>query len=314
MRSFVSKLFAALLWVALLGLVGYLGYQHYYNLPCQNPIEYKIGALDPRFGVSQSAFLADIQEASNLWSTAAGKKLFAYNPKGNLTINLVYDDRQKITQQENALTTDINQNKQVADSVKQQFTSLRDQYTSAQTQYQTDLAAFNQAEATYNAQVTYWNDKGGAPAKEYAALQAQKNTLAAQRAALEDERLKVNSLADQVNALIDNYNLLVGHINTTVDAINNDGLTGTEFEEGVYISDQAGTRINIYQFNSKIYFLRVLAHELGHSLGLGHNSGTDSIMNPINQSKSLVLSADDLAALTAECQQQDSILKFVKTL
>jgi hypothetical protein len=300
-KPFVEKLFAALLWAVLLGFVGYLAYQHYHNLPCQNQIEYKIGALDPRFGVSQSTFLADIQQASSLWSNAEGKKLFEYNPQGSLTINLVYDDHQKITQQEDALTTNIDQNKQVADSVKQQFTSLRDQYNAAQAQYQADLAAFNQAQTDYTRQVTYWNEKGGAPPKEYAALQEQKNALSTQRASLEDERLKVNGLAEQVNALIDKYNLLVSHINTTVDAINNDGLTGTEFEEGVYISDDAGERINIYQFNSKTYFIRVLAHELGHSLGLGHNNGPDSIMNPVNQSKSLALSAQDIASLQAEC-------------
>jgi hypothetical protein len=303
MKLFSGKLFSVLLWAALIGLLGYRAYLYYEGQPCKNPIEYKIGTLDPRFGVSQEQFLADIKQAGALWSTAEHKTLFEYNPTGSLTINLIYDDRQKITQQENALNSSIDQNKQVADSVKQEFSSLKEKYTAAQAQYSQDLAAYNKAQTDYNNQVAYWNEQGGAPSREYAALQSQKNALTAQRATLETERQKVNALAAQINALIDKYNLLVSHINDTVDAINNDGLAGTQFEEGVYISDREGTRINIYQFNNKTYFIRVLAHELGHSLGLQHNDGANSIMSPVNQSKSLTLSQDDLSAIAALCKK-----------
>lgn len=302
MRFFAQKLFSLLLWLLLIGLVGYLAYQHYYNLPCQKPIEYKVGTLDPRFGVTKAQFLADIAQAGSLWSKATGKTLFEYNPNGSLTINLVYDDRQKITQQEQSLTSTIDATKGVADSVKQQYTALQSSYQSAYAAYQAALAQYIQTQSVYNSQVEYWNSKGGAPSKEYAQLQAQKSTLDGQRASLLQQQANANDLAAQINALIDKYNLLVHHINATVDAINNDGLTGTQFEEGVYISDAAGTRIDIYQFNSQTYFIRVLAHELGHSLGLGHNGGADSIMNPINQSKSIKLSAQDIAAITAACR------------
>lgn len=303
MRSFAGKLFSFVLWVLLACLAGYVGYTYYENQPCKNPIEYKVGTIDPRFGVSKAQFLADISQAGSLWSTAEGKTLFEYNPDGKLTINLVYDDRQKLTQQEQSLTSSIDSTKGVADSVKQQYTALQTSYNTASNGYSATLAQFNQAQSDYNAQVAYYNSHGGAPQKEYAALQAQKAALDSQRVSLEAERQQVNDLANQINALIDKYNLLVDHINATVDAINNDGLTGTQFEEGVYISDSAGTRINIYQFNNQSYFLRVLAHEMGHSLGLGHNNGADSIMNPVNQSKNFALSAEDLEALQAECRK-----------
>jgi hypothetical protein len=303
MKLFRGNLFSIVLWLTLISFAGYRAYLYYEQQPCKNPIEYKIGELDPRFGVSKEQFLIDIDTAGNLWSDAMGKALFTYNPNGNLTINLVYDDRQKITQQENILNSAIEQNKQVADSVKQEFAALKEQYSAAKVAYNSDLSAFNKAQTDYNNEVTYWNEKGGAPSREYAALQAQKNALASQRATLEVERQKVNGLAAQINTLIDKYNLLVNHINDTVDAINNDGLAGTQFEEGVYISDREGTRITIYQFNNKTYFIRVLSHELGHSLGLPHNGGKDSIMSPVNQSKSLKLSTEDLASITELCKE-----------
>jgi predicted Zn-dependent protease len=86
-----------------------------------------------------------------------------------------------------------------------------------------------------------------------------------------------------------------------VHTINNNGLVGTQFEEGVYISDKEGKRINIYQFDNNIDLVRVLAHELGHSLRLQHNANTNSIMNPLNQGQDLSLSPEDLQELKTAC-------------
>jgi len=299
MRGTIKNIF----WIVLVTGLLYAGYYFYFQKsPCQNPIEYRIGTLDPRFGVTQNDFLKDISQASNIWGNAIGRKLFEYNSKGSLTINLVYDTRQQVTQQANTLNINITQTNQTALSVKQQYTSLKDSYTMAQQEYTDQLAQFTQAQATYNSSVSYWNSKGGAPANEFATLTDEKNALLVLQNSLEQKRQQVNQLADEINALIDKYNLLVDHINTDVNTINNNGLTGTQFEEGVYISDISGTRIDIYQFDNQISFIRVLAHELGHALQLPHNNNPNSIMNPINQSQNLTLSPDDLQELKTECR------------
>ena len=302
MRSVSRSLFSIALWVVLLSLAGYQAYTYYHNIPCQNPIEYKIGIIDSGFDVSTTTFKSDIATAGALWSKAAGKTLFEYNPNGDVTINLIYDDRQKITDQEQVLNSNIDSTTQVAQSVKDQFESLKSSYNTAVAQYKSDLAAYNTALTGYNTEVDYWNGQGGAPASEYQKLQSEKASLATQRSTLESEQANVNSLAGQINSMIDQYNLLVAKINNNVSAINNDGLSGTQFEEGVYITDSSGKRINIYQFDTQTTFLRVLAHEMGHSLGLLHDTGTQSIMNPVNQGKALVLSAEDITALKALCK------------
>jgi hypothetical protein len=269
--------------------------------PCESPIKYKIGTLDPRFDVSEEEFKKDINQASNIWGDSINKKLFEYNPNGNLTINLVYDTRQQTTQNEQVLNKNISETSQVADSVKQEYSSLKENYQLEQQEYQDQLDQFNQAQNNYNDQVDSWNSVGGAPENEYSLLETQKNTLVEQQDSLESKRQQVNQLATDVNAFIDKYNLLVNNINSNIDTINNDGLTGTQFEEGVYISDSDKTLINIYQFDNKTYFIRVLAHELGHALQLDHNNNPDSIMNPVNQKQTLVLSSDDLQELKTEC-------------
>lgn len=36
-------------------------------------------------------------QASQIWSSAEGQNLFVYDPQGDLSINLIYDERQSLT-------------------------------------------------------------------------------------------------------------------------------------------------------------------------------------------------------------------------
>ena len=296
------RITSVVLWAVLFGLAGYYAYLILNRpVPCAEPITYRIGTLDPRFGVSTSTFMADIASASTIWDNDIGRTLFAYDPRGEVVINLIYDNRQAATDQEHVLQTQIKSSTAVADSVKAEYQSLTTAYNQSLDAYNADLAKFQQAQASYNSRVDYWNGRGGAPRQEYVALQSQEAELQSERSSLESERQKVNDLAAQVNALIDKYNLLVSHINANVQTYNSDGLAGTQFEEGGYVREGFSQHVDIYQFDNKTFFIRVIAHELGHALGLDHNSNPDSIMNPINSSTSLTLSPEDLAALKTEC-------------
>src|SRR3954471_20481541 len=66
--------------------------------PCLTPIKYRIGALDPRFGITREDFQQHVEQAAALWGAAAGRKLFSFDARGSLEIDLVYDSRQETTQ------------------------------------------------------------------------------------------------------------------------------------------------------------------------------------------------------------------------
>lgn len=116
----------------------------------------------------------------------------------------------------------------------------------------------------------------------------------------ESLRLEVNGLADQADALVDRYNALVRDINANVNTVN--GLSTDEFEQGHYSSGAAGQFIDVYQFEDRERLVRVLAHEFGHALGLGHNDDPSSVMYYINEGEAIRLSDADVESLRVACE------------
>src|SRR6478735_2056400 len=97
--------------------------------PCLSPIKYRIGTLDTRFGIPREDFQRRVEEAAELWASAAGRKLFSADDKGRLEIDLVYDGRQQATEHIVSVRTGITEKLKAADAIKDETLPLRNRVT-----------------------------------------------------------------------------------------------------------------------------------------------------------------------------------------
>jgi hypothetical protein len=270
--------------------------------PCTEPILYSIGSFDSRFGVGVSQFKKDVAQAASVWNAALGKTILTYDAGGSLKINLIYDYREQTTLEQNKINTVISSDRATYDALKARYNALSQQYTQNKVSLQAKIDTYNQEMVLYNEQVASWNARGGAPPAEYEKLQTEKQALAAEVASLDLYRASFNQLAETLNSLVPELNHLAQILNLNVKAYNTVGTSaGEQFDEGEYVEDASGTRINVYQFNNEGQLVRVLEHELGHALGLGHVIDPKAIMYYLNEGTNEKLTASDISELKAIC-------------
>ncbi len=273
---------------------------HY--LPCTEPISYSVASFDPRFGISEEYFLSALRDAEAMWEGPMGMELFQYTEYGVLDINLIYDTRQESTVKLRELGISVQNTRASYDELRTRYDSISRNYESGKTAFQTRVAAFEKRKDAYEAEVSRVNRRGGATPNELNRLNAEKAYLNSEVTYLENEEDRLNRLVVEVNALARSLNQLAAILNVNVDKFNTIGgaLEG-EFEEGTYRSSAGAQHIDIYQFDNRTKLVRVLAHELGHALGLDHSDDEKAIMYRLNNGFNETLNASDIAMLKTHC-------------
>jgi hypothetical protein len=270
----IKLLVLLLLWGALIA-----SFPLYFNKTvssCDKPLHFKIDHVDTKFGISREEFKKAAVSSADLWSKASGRALFISDEGGPLSVNLVYDERQAQLSRIQRLEGNLEKNqgrveKEGAD-------------------YEARVADFEKRLAKFNSEVDHYNNQGGAPATEFERLSKEQQILNSEAAKLNDEAKKLNKQANDFNAQVKDLNSEISSFNQSLH---------DKPEGGIY--DGSQNRIEIYLAADSAELSRILAHEFGHALGIGHVSSENSIMFPLSISANK-LSADDLAALREVCK------------
>ena len=323
-----SSLGGTLLTLVILGTGAYLyrtnlheNYRTLHDLisppqPCSEPIVYSLGTFDTQFGISKANFLKDINTAAQIWDTPFHRVFFVYvgvvstttgksygeTAKNSLKINLLYDYRQDATNKMSGISSTISTGNAAYNALKLNYNSLVTTYTSQKAQLSTLVVQYDSQKAAYEQQVQYWNSRKGAPPEQYATLEQERQALNAQVDAINQAQNALNTLGNTVNSVVAELNSTAKSLNLNVTAYNTVGAaTGSQFEEGEFVQDSTGRRINIYQYDNEDKLIRVLAHELGHALGLDHVQDPDAIMYALNEGAGGKLTPDDTTELSKVC-------------
>jgi hypothetical protein len=276
---------------------------HIIDKPCDKPLTYAIGTVDPRFNISQADFQNTIEQAQKIWENAIGRQLFQYDPNSTFKINLVYDDRQANSQEAQKMEKDLNTLQNSHEAIINQYNNVSSAYKKRLDDYNSAVADYEKKLDKYNNEVDSWNAKGGAPEDTYNDLKKQKSDLEDTYNKLEKERKAIDVLVGQNNNLAAQEKNIVNTYNSNLTTYQNKYGQPSQFDKGVY----DGKEIDIYQFNALDDLRLTIAHELGHYLGLDHVENSKSIMyylmgdQDINNPQP---SAEDISAFKNVCQMQ----------
>jgi len=281
---------------------------------CPVPISYRVGEVDARFAISASELRTLALQAEMPWEEALGRELFVYDETADFTVNLIFDERQQLASTEEEWRLRLDTLEQEHEELVAEIKELGVRYQTEEASYNTAREAYEERLAAYNNEVEQYNAVGGAPASEFARLEAEAASINRDLTKLVEFEGEINDLATRINELGAEGNQKIADYNAEVVEYNEIFGTLETFTQGEYERE----RITVYKFTDAAELHRVITHEFGHALGVPHVEGEDSVMYYLMTDRDVSsLSQEDTAALVAVCGTQETwpqkIRHFIRT-
>lgn len=270
--------------------------------PGRTTLTYRIGAVDPRFGLGREEAAEAVRGAVAIWRAPVARELFREDPHGAIVIDLVYDLRQEAVDRLRTMDRGILKTQGSIAEAKAGYEGLKAAYELKRDALKDDFAAYDRRVQAFNAEQESLRRHGDATENELRRLAQEREALGAVLVSLRVREQELEASGVTLKNTVDDVNQQVQGQRAQVDRYNEAGsLLKEEYDGGVYQRKRGRQSITIYSFSSSRFLVRVLTHELGHALGIGHGQDPKAIMYPLMQTDSLELAPEDIAALKAVC-------------
>lgn len=275
------------------------------HFPCNEPFTYSIGHIDNRFGLNKSEVADAMKNAAQLWSDALGTTVAISSENSMITVNFVYDNRQQNVDGEMRFRERINSEQTLLTQMQRAFDQKRDRFEQRSAAY-VQLAEQTTTELNrLNEWVRSKNETGGFSENDVTVFEERKRSVESMQQRVLNERRELDRIALEINRELEQLNRRVEESNRLIDEYNKAYSGESRFTKATFQRIGTGGVITVNTFMSKNELTLILAHELGHALGLNHVSNPKSIMYSRmgEQERFPILqpTAEDLKALRALC-------------
>lgn len=253
--------------------------------PCSDEITYSVGIINPIYNLKEQELKEILKDIGGVWSQTTGKNLFKHSKDGNITVNIIYDEQQQFLNKEQSASSRIRLE-------KLSFKTAEDELLRFQKRYE-------QKKNEYDGLIEKYNRLRKSPA-----LKTTRGKLERKAEEINQTRNELNDLGSRINEKAAVVNRISSRIEQMIADYNKSYSSPQEFNQGNYQKTIDGEMINIYSYGDLDELRLVLAHEMGHALGLQHVQNSKSVMYYLMQNQqtdSLAFTKEDIIALKSRC-------------
>lgn len=257
---------------------------------CRPLVSWHVAEVDPRFNLTASEVARAAEEAAAMWNQAAQRNLFEQVPQQGIAISLEYDHRQEFFEETSVIYRQIERIRSDID----EYDSHLGQQLAQIDAHIAEIDALNRQIQTLSDEANelieaHADRRGRVPARIADQANAISNELQQLdqhvRGLIEqhnDAQQRYNNEVAERNLIAQQHSELVAQLNQQI--ARQPGATDVG-EHGILLRSNRGRVrvqeeiIQVYQVRSWQGLVTILAHEMGHAIGIGHVSDANSIMS-----------------------------------